>query len=173
MQNGPWAVTGVLRDSSPTPHILAALELAGAPGPSSRFMGANSSPGQYGLNADHPLTRPRAFQNTLLTPARCRAGQVSLSAHPPGVGNFLSLYHPITTTARPTPYHPSPQAGVPLGGETPTKEKWTRSGQKKKPHRRRTKKQRTEFVKEVHFLLGRNRGEICRTSAGQERQQKG
>ena len=28
-----------------------------------------------------------------------------------------------------------------------------RSGQKEKPHRRRTKKQRTEFVKEVHFLF--------------------
>ena len=124
VQAGPWAVTGVLRDSS------------------------RGLRPQYGLNADHPLTRPRAFQNTLLTPARCRAGQVSLSAHPPGVGNFLSLYHPITTTARPTPYHPSPQAGVPLGGETPTKEKWARSGQEK-PHRRGTKKRKGDRLKEA------------------------
>ena len=88
-----------------------------------------------------------------------------LPTHPGWVGS-TAQNHLIIAAAQLKPYHPSPQAGVPLGGETPTKEKWARSGQKKKRHRRRTKKQRTDFVKEVHFLMGRNRGEICRTSTG-------
>ena len=40
--------------------------------------------------------------------------------------------------------------------------------QKNRPRRGRPGKQR-RFVKEAHFLLGRNRDEICRTSAGQGR----
>ena len=72
-----------------------------------------------------------------------------------------ALYHPMGIKTQPTPYHPSPQARVPLGGETPGGEKQTHSGQKEKPP------QRSGFAEKVHFLLGRNRGEICRTNAGQ------
>ena len=32
------------------------------------------------------------------------------SAHPPGVGSFLSLYQPSIAAAQQTPYHPSPPA---------------------------------------------------------------
>ena len=76
-----------------------------------------SATGQYGLNVRAPFAAPRGFHNALQTPARCRAGQVSFFAHPPGVNNFLSFYHPMSIKAQQTFYHPSPQAGVPLGGK--------------------------------------------------------
>ena len=59
-----------------------------------------------------------------------------LPTHPGWVGS-TAQNHLIIAAAQLKPYHPSPQAGVPLGGETPTKEKWARSSQKEKPHRRR------------------------------------
>ena len=79
------------------------------------FPGERTALPQYGLNVRAPFAAPRGSQPPCLPqPAAARVKFRYLPTHPGRVGS-TAVYHPMGAETRPTLYHPSPQAGVPLG----------------------------------------------------------
>ena len=95
--------------------------LCRTPGLPSRLPYPSPLPRVYPMNSRCARNHggpPRVYKERSGPPTFPRRGNVGVSsAHPPRVGSFLLFYHPSIAVVQPTLYHPSPQEGVPLGGE--------------------------------------------------------
>ena len=81
------------------------------------FPGERAALPQYGLNVRAPFAAPRGFPAALLTVAAAARVKFRFLPTRPGWVGGTALYYPVIAAAQPAPCHPSPQAGVPLGGE--------------------------------------------------------